>query len=91
LPFCHVDLKGSKIETYGPLSLGEGGKDDEWLSRRRDLAFNYGKIAEVNKALDNVPAARAAAEQARVIRKELSDKCKGLCEEDRRSLADMDP
>jgi type II secretory pathway component PulM len=65
--------------TYGPVSLGEGRKDDEWLSRRRDLAFlalNYGKIAEVNKALDNVPAARAAAEQARVIGKELSDNVK---------------
>jgi tetratricopeptide (TPR) repeat protein len=93
LPFCHVELNGSKIMTYGPVSLGEGRKDDEWLRRRRDLAFlalNYGKIAEVNKALDNVPAARAAAEQARVIGKELSDKCKGLCEEDRRRLMDMD-
>ena len=68
----------------------EGGTEDEWLGQQRDLAFNYRKIAQVNKALDNISAARAAAEQARVIHQELLDKCKERCPQDRRRLKDMD-
>ncbi|MFH0340853.1 MAG: hypothetical protein ACHBNF_01740, partial [Chromatiales bacterium] len=67
----------------------EGRKDDEWRDRQRDLAFNSGKIAEVNIALNNFCAALAAAEQARVLREELSDKCQENCQEDRGRLADM--
>ena len=66
----------------------EGGTEDEWLGQHRDLVFNYRKIAEVNKALDNVSAARAAAEQARVIHQELLNKCKERCAQDRRELKD---
>jgi tetratricopeptide (TPR) repeat protein len=68
----------------------EGGTEGEWIGQQRDLAFNYRKIAEVNEALDNVSAARAAAKQARVIHQELLDKCKERCAQDRRRLKDMD-
>lgn len=64
-------------------------KDDEWRGGR-DLAFNYGKIAEANIALNDFPAALAAAERARVIRQALLGKCQESCKEDRRRLADMD-
>lgn len=67
----------------------EGLKDDEWRGGR-DLAFNYGKIAEANIALNAFPAALAAADQARVIRQALLDKCHEPCNEDRRRLADID-
>ena len=64
-------------------------KDDEWRGGR-DLAFNYGKIAEANIALNDFPAALAAAERARVIRQALLGKCQESCKEDRRRLANMD-
>ena len=69
--------------------IEEGRKDDESRDRQRDLAFSYGKIAEVNIAMKEFPAALAAAEQARVIRQELLDKCQEPCKEDPRMLADV--
>ncbi|MGH8582635.1 MAG: tetratricopeptide repeat protein, partial [Gammaproteobacteria bacterium] len=61
--------------------LAEEGRkgDDEWRKGQIGLVLNYEKIVEVNITLKEFHAALVAAEQARVIRQELLDKCKERC------------